>query len=506
MANVKLSIVSEFLGKGLKDADKSIKGFEKSVKQVGYLFGGGYLGAKVLAFSKTAVSAFLDDEAAANKLSLAVKNLGIEFANPYIAKYISQLEQTAKVADDQLRPAFQSLLQQTGSLAKAQSILNTAIEASRGSGYDLSTVSNDLAQAYVGNTKGLRKYYLGLDSATLKAKSFTEIQEIMNKQFAGSNTAYLATYSGQVGVLSLAWQNFQEKVGATLLTLASFGDGSNGGKLNLLALSLEKIGSAIELIGKGKETLFGLLDLTGPNGLLSKFNPYQIGTAGKPDDSPKVLTKYEKLLADIEADRKKQNEAITKNKKQQLALDKAKASLAKAQASFDITKINLAAALKGKVSEDEKNRLLALQAIENNNGDEALKYIAKIDAAREAAAAKELARQKLSYDDALAKIKALNDAIASRQQYLLTIGMNTVSSAAASGSASGYSQSFLNDPYVLGGSPESLGLSDRANTERNAAMNIVLNIDGTQVSNALYNNSNSGTASSSSRSTGTFSA
>lgn len=114
MANVKISIISEFLGKGLKDADKSLKGFEKSVKQVGYLFGGGYLGAKVLGFSKDSLKAFLDDEAAANRLSLAVKNLGMEFANPYIANYINQLEQTAKVADDELRPAFQSLLQQTG--------------------------------------------------------------------------------------------------------------------------------------------------------------------------------------------------------------------------------------------------------------------------------------------------------------------------------------------------------------------------------------------------------
>jgi hypothetical protein len=392
--DLRIDIASEFTGaKAFRDADSAAAKLERTVKNLAKAVGVGLTVQAVGRFGKDSLKAFLDDEAAANRLSLAVKNLGMEFANPYIANYINQLEQTAKVADDELRPAFQSLLQQTGSLSKAQSLLNTAIETSRGSTYDLGTVANDLAQAYVGNTKGLKKYYLGLDNATLKAKSFTEIQEIMNKQFSGSNTAYLSTYSGQVGVLSLAWGNFQEKVGGTLLTLASFGDGSEGAKLNLLAATLDKIGSAIELIGKGKESIFGLFNITGKNGLLSKFNPYQVSSGKEDETSVKGLTKYEKQLAKIEEDRKKLNAQLTKDKKNQLALDKAKAALAKSQANFDITKISLAAALKGKVSVDEENRLKALQAIENGNGQEALSWIAKIDAARKKAAEDELTRQ-----------------------------------------------------------------------------------------------------------------
>jgi hypothetical protein len=317
-------------------------------------------------FAKSSVRAFLADEQSANKLSLAVKNLGLEFANPYISDYISKLEQTSKIADDDLRPAFQALLTTTGSLAKSQSILNTAIEASRGSGYDLATVSNDLAQAYVGNTKGLKKYYLGLDAAALKAASFTDIQKIMNNQFTGSNVNYLNTYSGQVGVLSLAWGNFQEKVGGTLLTLASFGDGSNGTKLNLLALTLEKIGSAIELIGKGKETIAGLFDITGKGGLLSKFNPY----AFPAPEAPKVetsLDKYKKLMKQIEADRKKQNDALIASNKKLTAEQKKQAALKKAGTVFDLEQINLIAALKGKLSDDDKLRAEAQLALLNDN-------------------------------------------------------------------------------------------------------------------------------------------
>lgn len=350
--------------RGFKKAQTAADKLAKSVKALGV----GLSAYAAADFAKTSIRAFIADEAAANKLALAVKNLGMEFANPYIADYISKLEQSSKVADDDLRPAFQALLTTTGSLSKAQSILNTAIEASRGSGYDLATVSNDLAQAYVGNTKGLKKYYLGLDQAALKAASFTDIQKIMNNQFTGSNVAYLSTYSGQVGVLSLAWGNFQEKVGGTLLTLASFGGGENGTKLNLLALTLDKIGSAIELIGKGKEAIAGLFDLTGKNGLLSKFNPYATPSNSKAADNTKAgLNKYEQIMKQIEQDRKRMNDKLIASNKKLTDEQKKQAALKKAGTVFDKEQINLIAALKGKISEEEKLRAEAQLAILNGN-------------------------------------------------------------------------------------------------------------------------------------------
>lgn len=362
--------------RGFKKAETAAAKLNKQVKSLGLGFA--LTASAATAFAKSSVSAFIADEAAASKLSLAVKNLGMEFANPYITNYISDMEKMTKVADDELRPAFQSLLTQTGSLADSQSILATAIEASRGSGYSLTQVSNDLAQAYIGNTKGLRKYYLGLSTATLQAKSFTEIQKIMNDQFAGSSASYLSTYSGQVGVLSLAWGNFQEKVGGTLLTLASFGDGSEGAKLNVLAASLDKIGSAIELIGKGKETIAGLFNITGSTGLLSGFNPYRTPTTKKNDKPADPMDKYAKQLAKIEADRKKQNAAVLKSQKALTAEQKKQAALKKAGSIFDIEQANLIAALKGNLSEEDRKRALLQLAILTENVTEAQRLTKEI--------------------------------------------------------------------------------------------------------------------------------
>ena len=111
------------------------------------------------------------DEAAALRLNRAVENLGIGFANPGIADYIANLEKSAAVADDVLRPAFQGLLTTTGSLVQSQKLLNDAITISRASGIDLATVTEDLGKGYVGITRGLGKYNTGLTRAELTTKS-----------------------------------------------------------------------------------------------------------------------------------------------------------------------------------------------------------------------------------------------------------------------------------------------------------------------------------------------
>lgn len=394
---------------GLKKADKGIAKLQKSVR--GLNLGFALSAAGATAFAKASVNAFIADEAAASKLSNTVKNLGMEFANPYITQYIGDLEKMSKVADDELRPAFQILIQQTGSLAASQSALSTAIEVSRGSGESLSTVANDLAQAYVGNTKGLKKYYLGLSNAALQAKSFTEIQKIMNDQFAGSSAAYLSTYSGQVGVLSLAWGNFQESVGGALLTMASFGSGGESKGLSNLATILDKIGAATTLIAKGWDSVAKLLNVTGQGGLLSMFNPTGIPRGGSTTNSkiPNPQDKYAAQLKKIEDDRRKQNQAILNSQKKLTAEQKKQAALKKAGTVFDLEYINLIAALKRNLSKEEETRVLAQLALLAGNEKEAKKLTDQIIAAQEGG--KDLAAF-------LAKLPNANNPFAYLEEYL----------------------------------------------------------------------------------------
>jgi len=349
---------------GINRADKAIGKLQRSVKTFSKVLGG----LAIAAFAKKSLSAFVADELAATRLTMAVKNLGLEFANPYISDYINNLEKTSQVADDMLRPAFQRLLQQTGSLAKSQSILNTAIEVSRGTGSDLSSVSEDLTKAYYGQTRSLKKYSLGLTEAELKAKSFTEIQDILNMKFTGSNAAYLNTYAGQLGVLSLAWGNLQENAGKALFTLAgASGDQSSGAR---------RLGGLLDAFGLGLNLTATLL-----NNAATAFGQayFGVGTP-KPAAVPSAVPGQElfrKSMANdaklkvIEARQAKLYKEQLAATKKLTAEQKKQALLKKAGTIFDLDQIQLIAALKGKLSDEDRKRVELQFALLTGNTKEA---------------------------------------------------------------------------------------------------------------------------------------
>jgi hypothetical protein len=132
------------------------------------------------------------------------------------------------------------------------------------------------------------------------------------------------------------------------------------------------------MIGKGKEQLAGLLDLTGKNGLLSGFNPYRVATPDKTSKAADPKNKYAEQLAKIEADRKKQNQAILNSQKKLTAEQKKQAALKKAGTIFDLEQINLIAALKGKLSDEERNRVLLQLALLTDNVTEAQRLTKEI--------------------------------------------------------------------------------------------------------------------------------
>ena len=349
--------------RGFKQAESAVLKLSKSVKALGAT----YVAYKTADFFKQSAKAFIDDQLAATRLTNAVKNLGLEFANPYITDYIANLERTTKVADDELRPAFQRLLQQTGSISKSQSILNTSIEVSRGSTESLSTVTEDLARAYYGNTRSLKKYSLGLTDAELKAKSFSELQDILNKKFAGSSKAYLESYAGQVSMLALSFNNLKEKAGEALFTLAGGSGGTAKGASNL-SFVMEAFGTGLVESAKllsNAALAFGQAYL----GVAAPLNDaLQSAPAAKPGQElfRKSMANDAKLKA-IE----KQQAALYKQQmtalKAMTAEQKKQAALKKAGTVFDKEQANLIAALKGKLSADDKLRAEAQLALLNEN-------------------------------------------------------------------------------------------------------------------------------------------
>ena len=378
MANVIIDVAAEFTGKKAFDqAGKATSGLEKNVKKLAGAFGIAFGTTAVINFSKQAVKAFAEDEAAANRLTRAVDNLGIGFANPAISKYISELERTAAIADDVLRPAFQGLLTTTGSLTKSQELLNNAITISRASGIDLATVSQDLANGYVGITKGLKKYNTGLTTAELSSKSFAEVLGVLLTRSAGAADDYLQTTQYRMDSLGIATSNASEIIGGGLVN--AFARIGGGTEASDAAKAIEDIATAVafttETIGSLIGVIPNLLSILKniPKNLVQGFAGAQAGVNLTPKPrvtkTPTQITQEQqaKLLAKLEADAiKRQKALLALQKKQTDAAKKAaddKAKLAKAGSIFDLQKIQIEAALKGKISEEEKIRLLLMRAI-----------------------------------------------------------------------------------------------------------------------------------------------
>jgi hypothetical protein len=394
-----VSAVSTWDGKALAKGEKQVKSLSKGVKQLGAALGI-TLGTKaVINFGKAAAKAFIQDEKAAFRLAKSVENLGLAFETPKIEQFISDLSQAAAITDDELRPAMQQLLQTTGSVIKSQELLTQALDISRGSGVEYETVVSDLSAAYLGQTKGLSKYYLGLTKAELKAMSFTEIQARLTKQFTGSNAAYLDTYAAKFELISNAAGEAQEKIGGALVDalVSAFAAGDPQEFVSKIEDLSVKIADMVATAVFGFKELYYL---TSDQAILASLNPFD----DYENQVSRIIDAQEKAFkasfnrikmgyvgsmavgiypsAADEAKRKAAEAAALKRQKELAALqakaakaEKAKIALTKAEAAFDSTRISLAAALRATYDKETKLRLEALMLIEENKGDEALKKI-----------------------------------------------------------------------------------------------------------------------------------
>lgn len=406
MAELRIPIIGEFKGKkAFKDADSSVKSLTKNFKKLAGAAGIGLSTAAVIKFGKEAAKAFIEDEKAANRLAISVKNLGLGFETPRIERYISELSAMSGVTDDQLRPSMQKLLQTTGSVTKAQELLAQATDISAGSGIDYETVVNDLSAAYVGQTRGLRKYNLGLSVAELKTMKFSDVQEKLNKQFSGANAEYLTTYAGKLQLISTAAGEASEKIGGALVEslVSVFAAGDTTKFVSQIDALAVKIADTVSAVVFGFQKLYVL---TSDRAILASFNPFDdyeknalaaieaaekaakfkrnAPSMGYSGSQPIGIYETSAQIAarrKAEADALKRAKALASLQTKSLAETKKKAALDKASKTLNLEAISIEAALKGKISETDKLSLLLQKALLEGNSAEATKLTAQLEAA-----------------------------------------------------------------------------------------------------------------------------
>ena len=386
MADVKIDIAAEFTGnKAFKQAETTTQKLEKSVSKLGKQLLGVFAAGKLLQFGKNAAKAFAADEKAARSLSLALANTGNAFAAIEVEKFIADLQRATGVLDDQLRPAFRTLLTATGSVKKSQDGLALALDIAAGTGKDLGAVSMALAKAYGGQTTALSRLGAGLSKATLASGDLDLITSELTNKFSGQALAAAEGYSGSMARLAVASENAKEIIGKDLLDAMQLisGDEGIGGATTAMEGLATQIGNVIYGIGVLSSKLNSLpifKDLFGAIGDVAQYNiigllgklgsSTKASSAGTPAQSPGQRMAIDKANKEALKLQKSQNELKkidNANTTRKLVLTGDELALKELEKKFDVERIGLYAALNQSTNDETKMRLLSLIAIHDQN-------------------------------------------------------------------------------------------------------------------------------------------
>jgi hypothetical protein len=227
--NLDIKIIAEFLGKtAFKQAETATNKLNKTVKSLGSSFGVALGGAAIGLAVKNAVKEFANAERETLALTNTVKNLGLAFDAPAVSNYVDQIGKLYGVTGAQAVPAMQALLSATGSVSKSTQIMNVALDLAASRNADVASVASDLANAYVGNSKALASYRLGLTKAELSAMTFDQILEKIATDTFGAADEAANSLSGKMAILAEASNQAKARIGGGLVDALGGLAGPNG--------------------------------------------------------------------------------------------------------------------------------------------------------------------------------------------------------------------------------------------------------------------------------------
>ena len=415
-SNVVINFLTKFDKKGLEKATKELKGFDAFIAKSKFagkaaLVAAGVAGAIAMErLARSSIKAALEQEKLDKSIEQSLRSINELGAMSGIQSFIGDMQKATNITENELTPALNSLIVQTGDLAKAQDLFTVAVDTSAGAGLNLTEVSDALAKASRGQFASLGKLGLGFDAATAKQVGLAEITDYLTLKFGGSAKRATETFGGQLDKLKISAGEAQENLGEGFITAAEIiigsGDaagyfgtklealGLNGGYILIaLADKARAVVDAFDSLGKKIEGnrvlkfLFSAENIPVIGGWLQGFKGLAVegkkiaettgDTLEQTAEQKALAEKLAKLQARLDklaADALNKQKKLTSEKKAQEALDKKKAEL---EAMFDIDRINLQAALSRKLNAEDEIRVKILQKLSDGTKsavDEAQKY------------------------------------------------------------------------------------------------------------------------------------
>jgi len=224
---LKLSILADVddLKKKLGEADKAVESNASKISEFGKKAAAAFTVAAAAAVAYATklavdgVKSAIEDEQAQLRLAAALKTAtGATDAQIKATEdYIRKTQLATGITDNDLRISFQRLSVSTKDATKSQDLLNLAIDISKGSGKDLSSVVEALSKAYEGQDTRLVRLGIGITQADAKAMDFTETTKVLTNLYGGAAAANAETFQGRIDRLKQAFEEAKEEIGYRLL-------------------------------------------------------------------------------------------------------------------------------------------------------------------------------------------------------------------------------------------------------------------------------------------------
>jgi hypothetical protein len=203
--------------KELTKANKSINRVAGSMVSLGArgLASTGVLAAGLFRASQAAAEDEISQALLATQLRQTTDATDAQIAS--VEDFIDSTARATGVVDDQLRPAFQTLVRATGSITKSQRLLNLAMDISAGTGRDVGAVTLALSKAYGGNIGALTRLGVPLDENIKKSKDFNAAVAALSESFAGQAATAADTFAGRMARTKVAVDEAKEEIGQAFI-------------------------------------------------------------------------------------------------------------------------------------------------------------------------------------------------------------------------------------------------------------------------------------------------
>lgn len=261
---ISIPVISDFDSKGTDRAIREFQKLETAGQKAQFAIGKAAVPAAaalgvLVNVAGDAIGAFMEDEKSASALAKTLQN--VTGANDQAVQstedWITKTSLAISVADDQLRPALDSLVRGTGDVTKAQDLLTLALDISAGTGKDLGSVADALSKAFNGQLGPLKKLDPALAGIIDQGGGVDEIFSQLSSTFQGQAATAADTTSGKMENIKIRMDELKESIGEAIVPIVekllpaftgmSDWASKNTGKIVAIGVAVGTIAAAVVL-------------------------------------------------------------------------------------------------------------------------------------------------------------------------------------------------------------------------------------------------------------------